>query len=217
MKIKALSKTYNGKTVIKTDDIVFEEGKVYAIIGSNGSGKSTFAKIISGIIPPDEGKSVTDGESVGYMAQKSFPFRMSVKDNIMLKVKDEAMALRLMDWLEIKELSEQSAKKLSGGECARMALARILMERYDMLILDEPCASMDMRSTLLSEEIIKDYCLDKDCVVIIITHSLSQAKRIADEVLYFDEGRLVEMGEAKKLLFEPEKDETLEFIKFYGT
>ena len=216
MKIRALSKTYNGKTVLKTDEMVFENGKVYAVIGANGSGKSTFAKIAAGIIPADDSKKVTDGENVGYMAQKSYAFRMSVKDNIMLKVKDEALAESLMEWLEIKHLSDHSAKGLSGGETARMALARILMDKYDMVIFDEPCASMDMKSTLLSEEIIKDYCRDKDCVVILITHSLSQAKRVADEIIFMNEGKVVEQGDTKKMLEYPEKEETREFIRFYG-
>ena len=110
MKIKALSKTYNGKTVLKTDEMVFEKGKVYAVIGSNGSGKSTFAKIVAGIIMADDRKKVTDGESIGYMAQKSYAFRMSVKENIVLKVKDEVLADSLMEWLEIKHLSGHNAK-----------------------------------------------------------------------------------------------------------
>ncbi|MBQ2752615.1 MAG: ATP-binding cassette domain-containing protein [Firmicutes bacterium] len=216
MKIKALSKTYSGKTVLKTDEMVFEKGKVYAVIGPNGSGKSTFAKIAAGIIPDDDRKKATDGESIGYMAQKSYAFRMSVKENIVLKVKDEVLADSLMEWLEIKHLSGHNAKGLSGGETARMALARILMDKYDMVIFDEPCASMDMKSTLLSEEIIRDYCRDKECVVILITHSLSQAKRIADEIIFINEGKVVEQGEAKKMLENPEKEETREFIRFYG-
>jgi len=216
MKIRALRKTYNGKTVLETDEMIFEKGKVYAVIGPNGSGKSTFAKMISGIIRADDGKEVTGGEKIGYMSQKSFPFRMSVKANIMLKVKDEVLADELMDWLEIKHLSGHNAKGLSGGETARMALARVHMERYDMVIFDEPCASMDMKSTILSEKIIKDHCLKNDCVVMLITHSLSQAKRIADEVIFINEGRIVEKGEAKNMLTCPEKEETMEFIKFYG-
>ncbi|MBE6007590.1 MAG: ATP-binding cassette domain-containing protein [Lachnospiraceae bacterium] len=216
MKIRAFSKTYNGKTVLKTEDMFFGKGKIYAVIGANGSGKSTFAKIISAIEKADDGRSVTDGESIGYMSQKSFPFRMSVKENVMLKVKDETLADTLMEWLEIKHLSEHNAKGLSGGETARMALARILMEKYDMVIFDEPCASMDMKSTLLSEEIIRDYCGDKECVVILITHSLSQAKRVADEIIFINEGRIVEQGETQKILENPEKEETREFIRFYG-
>ena len=216
MIVKAVSKTFGEKTAIKTEDMMFEKGRIYAIIGANGSGKSTFAKIIAGVIEADGGKKATDGEKIGYMPQKSFPFRMSVKENIMLKVKDENKALSLMEKLEIKEIALKSAKKLSGGETARMALARILMDNYDLLILDEVCASMDMKSTLLSEEIIKEYTKENGCAVIIITHSLAQAKRVADETIFFSNGRVVEKGETLKMLDNPEKEETREFIKFYG-
>ena len=76
----------------------------------------------------------------------------------------------------------QSAKKLSGGETVRMALCRILMRRYDLLILDKPTTAMDLEPTLTAEKLICETCRGQSCALVLITHSISQARRIADRV-----------------------------------
>ncbi len=212
MKINGFSKTYNGKTVLKTDEITIKRGRIYAIIGANGSGKSTFAKVISGIEKADNGKRVFEENiTVGYMPQKSFAFRMSVEDNVTVKIKDEEKAETLMNKLGVFDLKDKNAKTLSGGETAKMALARVLMEERDILILDEPCASMDMESTLISEGVIREFVTG---TVFIITHSLAQAKRVSDEVLFFDKGEIVEIGETNEVLTNSKNERTRKFVEF---
>ena len=204
MKIEAFSVSYDKRKVLDFSGIQFESGKVYAVIGANGSGKSTFAKGIAGIIPNDEKKSVLDKSvSVGYMPQKSYAFRMSVEKNIMLTEKNEKKARELMDALGISHLAKKNGSRLSGGETARMALARILMRSYDMIILDEPTAAMDMESTSLTEQLILKYKKETNSTIVLITHSLQQAKRVADEVLYFYKGVLVEHGPKDAILNKP--------------
>lgn len=216
MKIETFSKTYEGRRVLNFPGMELEKGKIYAVIGANGSGKSTFAKIIAGVLKADRKGSIADTASIGYMPQKNYAFRMSTKANILLNGTDAVKANRLMEAIQIHHLADKRADKLSGGETARMALVRLMMKKYELVILDEPTAAMDMETTLLSEKIITEYVHETGCAMIVVTHSLQQARRIADEVLYFHKGELLEFGPKEAILDHPAKAETKQFLEFYG-
>ena len=140
---------------------------------------------------------------------------MSTLRNLTLAGGDEAAAMEMLKKLGIDHLAKAPAKKLSGGESARMALGRVMMEKHELLILDEPTASMDMESTALSEALIMDYCKKSGSAILWVTHSLAQARRVADKAMFLRKGEMVEFGEAEKVLNFPEKEETKEFLKFY--
>ena len=165
---------------------------------------------------PERSGQVHDDVSIGYMPQKNYAFRMTTRANILLSTNNEARANALMDALQIRHLENQRADKLSGGETARMALARLLMKSYDLVILDEPTAAMDVETTILSEHLIADYVKETGCALILVTHSLQQARRIADEVLYFHKGQLLETGAKEQILSSPTMPETRQFLDFYG-
>ena len=216
MKISAFSKTYEGRTVLSFPGMDMQPGKIYAIIGANGSGKTTFAKILAGVLNADRKGRLLDTASLGYMPQKNYAFRMTTKANILLNGKDVSRAERLMDAIQLRHLENKRADRLSGGETARMALVRLMMKRYDAVILDEPTAAMDMETTLLSEKLIADYVQETGCTLILVTHSLQQARRIADAVLYFHKGTLLEYGTKEQVLYGPQCPETRQFLEFYG-
>ena len=217
MRVESFSKTYDGRKVLDFEGMELEPGKIYAVIGANGSGKSTFAKCIAGIIRPDKkGQILEKKKSVGYMPQKSYAFSMSVEKNIALGGDDKVRAQKLMEQLQITHLAKKKGNRLSGGETARMALARVMMSAFDVMILDEPTAAMDIETSLLSEKLIMDYCKETNCALILVTHSLQQAKRVADWVLYFYKGKLMEYGEKDEVLNTPKKPETKRFLEFYG-
>lgn len=216
MKTNAFSKTYNGRTVLTLPALELPTGQITAVIGPNGSGKSTFAKILAGIERTDDKKPILSGISVGYLPQKSFPFRMSTEKNILQNGKNLSRATKLMKMLGIDHLAKQSAKKLSGGESARMALCRILMRPYDLLILDEPTTAMDMESTLVAEKLIRQTSREQGCALMLITHSISQARRIADRVIVLHQGQLIEQGQSVQVLSKPKQEKTKHFLEFYG-
>ena len=189
MKTNAIRKTYKGRLVLDMPSLGLEGGKVYSVVGANGSGKSTFAKILAGIVDSDEGEGAL--ADVGYMAQKSYAFNMSLEKNILINGDDKERCKKLMEVLNISHLACNKAKTLSGGETAKMALARIMMKDYKVLILDEPTAAMDRESVSLAEELIKEYCKQTQCVTILITHSLEQAKRMSDEIIEIDYGKII--------------------------
>lgn len=217
MKITSFSKTYDKTRVLDFSGLELQRGNVYCIIGANGSGKSTFAKILAGVLPADQkGRHLDETVSLGYMPQKSYGFRMSTRSNILLGGGDKARAEQLMEIMQIQHLASKRANKLSGGETARMALVRVLMSAFDLLILDEPTAAMDMETTVLAESLMLDYVKETNCVLLLITHSLQQARRMADKVLFFYKGKLLETGSRDTVLYTPVHEETRQFLNFYG-
>ena len=216
MKIAAFSKTYEKRKVLDFPGLELQPGTIYAVIGANGSGKSTFAKILAGVLPADKKGKRLEGGTIGYMPQKNYAYRMSTRANILLNGKDTARAEALMEAIQIAHLAEKRADRLSGGETARMALARLMMKSYDLVLLDEPTAAMDMETTLLSEKLILEYVRETGCSLILVTHSLQQARRIADEIWYFHKGSLAEAGAKEQVLSSPERAETKQFLEFYG-
>lgn len=216
MKIEAFAKTYDGVKVLDFPGMELEKGKIYAVIGANGSGKSTFAKILAQILPADKKEKFAGSATVGYMPQKNYAFRMTVKKNILLNGADASHATALMEALQLQHLENKRADRLSGGETARMAIARLMMGIYDLVILDEPTAAMDMETTLLAEKLITSYVKETGCTLILVTHSIQQARRIADEVLYFHKGSLLETGSTEQILNAPTQEETKRFLEFYG-
>ncbi len=216
MKIAAFTKTYGKKTVLRFPACELPQGRIVAVIGANGSGKSTLAKVLSGIEPSDQRVRPLMGVSLGYLPQKSYGFHMSLRANLLLNGSDKALAARRMDALKIRDLEKARADRLSGGETARMALARLLMGTYDLVILDEPTAAMDRESTLLAEKLVREYVQETGCALLLVTHSLQQARRMADEVLFLSGGALIERGPVQRVLYHPDQPLTRQFLEFYG-
>ena len=200
MILPALKKTYQGQLVLDIPSMEIADGSITAICGQNGSGKSTLAKILAGIEKPDDG-TVTSAtaKSVGYLPQQSYAFHMSITSNLMLnkdpkKTKQEnlAHAQHLLKEIGLESMAKKNAKKLSGGETQKMALTRLLMKSYDMIILDEPTASMDTASIPTAEKMICDYQRRTGCTILIITHSPEQAQRLASHTIRLEGGKLCE-------------------------
>ncbi len=216
MKISPFSKRYQGEKVLDFPGMELEKGRIYAVIGSNGSGKSTFARIISGIEKSDQKRPPVSGCSIGYMPQKSYAFRMSVEKNLLLNGGNQQRAQYLLEQLQISHIAGKSGHRLSGGETAKTAFGRLFMRDYDLLILDEPTAAIDMETTIRAEQLMVQTVQEKGCILILVTHSLQQAKRVADEILLFDRGKLVEWGSKEEMIRHPREDMTKQFFAFYG-
>lgn len=215
MRLPPMTKTYAGRTVLDVPEIELTDGAVHAVIGANGSGKSTLARLAAGAIKPDDGRDVRPARS-GYMPQRSYAFHMSALNNLRLTGADRARAQAQLEAFGLGTLARQKAPSLSGGETERLALARLLMEDYPLLILDEPTAAMDIAATLLAEDCLRRYRERTGCTVLLVTHSLAQAKRLADRVLFLSEGRLVEQGAAAQVLETPREPQTRAFLDFYA-
>lgn len=209
MRSRAFTKSYSGHMVLSLPELEFAPGKIYAVLGANGAGKSTMIRILAGMERADSGRLSFTGVSIGYLPQKAFSFYMSTYRNILSNsARDEDACQRadeLIRRILLENVRDQNAKSLSGGETARMALCRLLMQDYDVLLLDEPTAAMDMESTVLAERLICEYKERTGCTVLLITHSIAQALRTSDELLYLEHGMLTACGPTKDLLNAPPK------------
>ena len=197
MIIPPIKKTYAGQVVLDLPEMELPEGSIVVVRGTNGSGKSTFAKILAGIESADDKKKILENRTIGYMSQHTLAFSLSVRNNLMQnadpkrsRAENEARADLLLEQIGLAENARKNAKKLSGGQIQRMGLARILMKTYDVLILDEPTASMDRDAYPLAEDLIRTYQKETGGILILITHSEDQAKRMADSFLFLQDGKL---------------------------
>lgn len=196
-----------------------EEGKKYALIGANGSGKSTLIKILAGIID-FEGRIENPIKDIVYMPQTSYAFALSVRTNILLafpfkdKNKHSAEVGEIIEKMGLAELKNKNAGRLSGGETQKVALARVLIKKHDMLLLDEPTSAMDIESALRIEKTMMEYAKTNNTTLVYATHSLRQAS-LADEIIFMKDGKIVERGDSKTMLKNPQNAATKQFIDFF--
>lgn len=220
--VSPFTKSYHGRTVLNFPAFSFEPSHIYAVIGSNGSGKSTFARVLAGIEKADSAtRPLSSSVNIGYLPQTPYAFHMTLRKNILLNKEkkssgNETRAEELIRAFELTALAEKNGSSLSGGETARMALARLMMKEYSLLILDEPTAAIDMNNTLRAEQVIREYTHRTKASVLLITHSLKQALRLSDTVLYLENGNLIEQGGTAAVLNEPSTVELRRFLDFYS-
>ena len=220
MRIERAVKRYGTKVAIDVADLAFAHGEICAVMGVNGCGKTTLGRIIAGTLTADEGGRILDaGETVGYMPQRSYAFYGTLARNVALGAPERRYTDRcreLVDELGLSALEQERAKKLSGGETARMALARVLAGTWSLLVLDEPTAALDIPSTLAAERLLRAYRDETGAGILIVTHSVSQARRLSDRILFMDAGRIVEAGPTAETLASPKTPELAQFLAILG-
>lgn len=183
------------------------------IMGPNGAGKSLLLKVMHGLITPSSGTVLWAGvhpkDAMSRQAlvfQKPVLLRRSVAANIdfVLKARGKNMARRddLLDHVGLRHKANQPARLLSGGEAQRLALARALATDPEVLFLDEPTASLDPASVLAIEKIVAD-ARDRGVRVVLVTHDVGQARRMADDVVFLHRGRIGEHSPAAAFFREP--------------
>jgi tungstate transport system ATP-binding protein len=226
--IKNAFKQYNSKVVLDIDELHFEKGFIYALMGLNGSGKSTLLRCSSGLDNFSGGKVFYNGgyyaedmrEAIAVMLQKPYLFSGTVLDNIELglkfrkfsKEKIQNRVKNYLNYLDIGAMLNSNAGKLSGGEQAKTALLRTAVLEAEFTFLDEPTASMDIESTLMAERLIKSMVSSKRTVVL-VTHDLYQAERIADYIVFLDKGKVIEKGEKYKVFNAPKHKMLKQILK----
>jgi len=228
--------------VLKDVNIEIPEGVITVILGRSGSGKTTFLKTLNRLV--EIYNAEVSGEvyfidrnifdmnvyelrsKVVMVLQRPIALPMSIWDNIayflksVKKIKDKEIIRRKVEeslklanlWDEVKDRLNQPASTLSGGQVQRLAIARALALEPEVLLLDEPTAHLDPESSFKVEETILK--LKGKVNIILVTHSVAQARRLGEYVLFFDEGRLVEHGPAEEVL---ERPRTERLRKFLGT
>ncbi len=241
MTVAGLSAWYGPKKAIENISLGFEEHGTTAIIGPSGCGKSTLIRCLNRMhetIPKArvEGKVLLDGEDiydedpvavrrrVGMVFQKANPFpTMSVYDNVAAglrlngtrdhKVLDRAVKGSLEKaalWDEVQDSLGKPGVSLSGGQQQRLCIARALAVEPEVLLMDEPCSALDPIATAKIEDLIFD--LKKEYTVVIVTHNMQQAARVADSTAFMYLGKLIEFGNTRELFEHPHEELTENYI-----
>jgi phosphate transport system ATP-binding protein len=241
MSVEKLSAFYGKKKAVSEVSLAFRENSVTAIIGPSGCGKSTLIRCLNRMheVTPGghiEGKVLLDGQDIysqdpvsvrrriGMVFQKPNPFpTMSVYDNVAAGLRlngvrkravlDEAVLRSLKQaalWDEVKENVHGSGNRLSGGQQQRLCIARALAIQPEVILMDEPCSALDPIATAKIEDLIFD--LQKTYTVVIVTHNMQQAARVAEYTAFMYLGELIEYDRTEKIFEQPAQKLTENYI-----
>ncbi len=238
--VSGLNFYYGPRQALHDVSLNVAENQITALIGPSGCGKSTFLRTLNRLHETvrharAEGDLRLDGENiftldvtalrrrVGMVFQKSNPFPKTIFDNAAyglrvngwsgktpLKDLVEQSLMRAALWDEVKDSLHKSAYALSGGQQQRLCIARALAVDPEVLLLDEPCSALDPISTAKIEELL--FGLKQSCTLVIVTHNMQQAARVADYTGFFLLGKLMEFQETKVMFRNPARKETEDYI-----
>lgn len=241
LKTEKLCVSYGKVNILNNIDISFEKNKIAAIIGPSGCGKSTFLKSLNRTVEEYggkiSGKITLDGtdimdmpltkvrNTIGMVFQTPVVFPFSIYKNLTYasmyygeksKSKlDETVVKYLKKaglYEEVKDNLGMNASRLSGGQQQRLVIARCLTVNPEIILLDEPCSALDIKNTAHIEKMLLE--LKNEYTIVIVTHNLAQAKRIADTVIYMESGSMVEEGPADEIFSSPADPRTKEYIDY---
>ncbi len=238
-KVRNIKKVYNNKIVLDVHSLNFQEGKIYAIVGPNGSGKTTLLNILNLLEKADEGqiffydqeitnKSNSDileiRRRITLVNQNPFLFNSTVYDNIAYGLKIRSISPKVqkskirsaLNIVGLSDFEDRKANQLSGGEAQRVVIARALVIEPEVLFLDEPTANIDQKHIDVVERIIKKIKEEIKTTVIFSTHDLSQAYRLADEVISLLDGKIIKQVPENLLQGEIVEENGLKRFKTMG-
>ena len=240
--VQDLNAYYGDQHAVKSFNIEYEPNKVTAMIGPSGSGKSTMVRCINRMHEEIPGARVTgkitiDGEDLyhpsvdvtavrhaaGMVFQKPNPFpTMSIYDNVAagprltgmrggnLKERVEKSLRGAALWDEVKDRLAQPGIGLSGGQQQRLCIARTLAVEPEVILMDEPCSALDPIATLRIEELIDE--LKQRYTIVIVTHNMQQAARVADSTAFMLDGELIEVGPTERMFTKPNDERTEQYV-----
>ena len=241
IQVKNLELFYGDNKALKNINLDIESKKVTALIGPSGCGKSTFLRTLNRMNDLIDNVKITGEiiiggkniykdideidlrQKVGMVFQKPNPFPMSIYDNVAYgsrihgvkdkETLDEIVEKSLMGaalWEEVKDRLKKSALGLSGGQQQRLCIARTIAVSPEIILMDEPTSALDPISTIKMEELM--YELKKEYTVVIVTHNMQQAGRIADKTAFFLSGEVVEYGDTSDIFYKPKDKRTEDYI-----
>ncbi len=233
--IQNLIQTYNNRRVLQIDSLEIYAGEILALVGPSGAGKSTLLRLLNFLEQPTAGKIIFAGEAalngsapplavrrrVTTVFQQPALLNRSVAENVAfglkLRGKNKADSRRLvaqtLQQVGLAHLAQASARTLSGGEAQRVALARALVIQPKVLLLDEPTANLDPYNVKLIEKIVRQANQQQGVSVVLVTHNVFQAKRLAHRTAFLLDGNLVEVSRTPAFFSAPRDPRTAAFTR----
>ncbi|MFZ5352488.1 MAG: ATP-binding cassette domain-containing protein [Bacillota bacterium] len=226
--VDSICKSYKNIKILEVDRWTCSSPAIVGIIGPNGAGKSTLVRMVAGLEVPDSGRVLYEdvesekdiSKSVTMVFQNPYMIRTSVYNNILYplklrkieKNKAAAMVEDMIEQFELGAVKNNKAWTLSGGEAQKVALARALVIKPKLLVLDEPTANIDPSSMAIMENMIKKARQEYDALILLVSHNLQQARRLCDTLVFMDKGRIIEYGSSEQLIYDPQSKLTRDFI-----
>ncbi len=224
---------YGGREVLTIDSLTIQKGEVLAVIGPSGAGKSTLLRLLNFLEAPTSGMILFNGKKfdaqnavnleerrkVTTVFQHPLLLSRSVWDNVryglMLRGIHEqnGSVQAALDRVSLGSLAQQRAKTLSGGEAQRVALARAMVVKPEVLLLDEPTANLDPYNVGLIEKIVTDLNRGQNTTLILVTHNVFQARRLAQRVVFLLDGKIIEVGDVETIFNLPNDERTAAFVR----
>jgi tungstate transport system ATP-binding protein len=212
-------------TMLDRVRITIAAGPPTILIGPNGSGKTTFLRTAMGLVPPSRGRVTWSGQETGVPVKRSLLFqrptmlRRSAAANIRYALKSagvprneqDARIEQLLDQVGLDGLGDRPARRMSGGEQQRLALARALARDPTVLFLDEPTASLDPAATKAFEDLIRAI-VERGIKIVVSTHDLGEARRLAGDVVLLHRGRVIEHAPVSAFFSVPQTSEARAFL-----
>lgn len=225
--IKNLNKSYGKLHVLHNINLQLEKGQCIGFVGPNGCGKTTLMKCILGLATPQSGEVIVNGmnvqdnpsyrQHIGFMQQNScFPENMSVRETFKtiedVRSTDVTLDKELYEAYAIDKIAEKKTKTLSGGTSQKVNAALAFLFNPDILILDEPTASLDpLAANILKEKIVKE----KDKLVFITSHILSELEGIVTHIIFMEEGHILFFKPVDELLKETQQNNVSQAVMYY--
>ncbi len=218
--------------MLQVDDLTIARGEVLALVGPSGAGKSTLLRLLNFLEPPTNGRIQFQSETFGAgdpmpihlrrrvttVFQRPFLLNRSVIANVQygLRLRGQRNGTETVDealtQVGLRDMARQPARTLSGGEAQRVALARALVLDPEVLLLDEPTANLDPYNVALIEEIVTNLNQEKGMTLVLVTHNVFQARRLAGRVALLLDGRIVEINDADNFFNNPADPRTAAFV-----
>jgi tungstate transport system ATP-binding protein len=227
-----LAKSHAGSEVLRIDRLEIRAGEVLGLIGPTGAGKSTLLRLLAAVEQPTSGSLAFRGHVFGpqelplairrritLVFQRPLLLAGTVRDNVEYGLRlrgtthRHARADALLERLGLASLATRVARTLSGGETQLVALARALAVEPEVLLLDEPTANLDPARVALVETVIKDVHRQRGTTVVMATHNLFQARRVANRVALLLEGRLIEDAATEQFFIAPSDPRAAAFVR----
>jgi tungstate transport system ATP-binding protein len=232
-RLQEVTKEYDGRRVLQVDHLDIFQGEILALVGPSGAGKSTLLRMLNFLEPPTSGQiRFLDSEfgpgrpaplplrrRVTTVFQRPMLLNRSVWSNVTygLRLRGQRNSAHLvqatLEQMGLGDLSRQRARTLSGGEAQRVALARALILRPEVLLLDEPTANLDPYNVGLIEENVKRLNRELGATLVLVTHNVFQARRMAHRVALLLEGRVVEVNQVDAFFQSPRDPRTAAFVR----
>ena len=229
LELKNIKKSYDGVTVLKNIDLTISDGEIVSILGPSGCGKTTLLNLILGLTDADSGKIIFDGQDIANVPMEKRGFNivfqdyalfpnLNVMQNITYGLKNtpnistQEEVNELIELLGLKPHLNKKIDQLSGGQKQRVALARTMVMKPKILLLDEPLSALDGVIKESIKEKIKQIARDYHLTTIIVTHDPEEALTLSDKVLIVNDGSISQYGAPEEIITTPQNAFIKEFI-----